>query len=213
MFGWVSREEAALCELNVPPEGNDYSRVLLRSSRPEGVNGFVRRALEKADPAKWILAMDIDDTILTSDDRYTTQCQARDIPPIVEVYNVAMARGIPVVFITAREESTGNRKWTEEQLQCVLKRKSTHALLYMRPRSTETWPGISKFKQNSRQDAMRRLNRRVLFMIGDAWTDGLVVNQEQLSKLDKKSGANNKYLLFSPSESQAQFVYKLPEKK
>lgn len=195
-ISWVSSDHAKLCDVNQPPAPGVAAQ--LRSKDPEAIIPTVMSILGMAaemmasSKKKFAVAMDIDATVLLPDDRFRTQCGARHNTPIEKVFRQCVEYGIPVYFITAREDSKEGYEFAEQQLRCL--NYGAHAGIFMRPKTTKTWPNISRFKQNCRVN-IREKGYEVVLMIGDAWTDVMAVkNDEEISRLEKAD--NKKYWLF-----------------
>lgn len=193
---WVSNEHAKLCDVNQPPAPGASAQ--LRSKDPDAIIPTVMSILNMAakmaatSAKKFAVAMDIDATVLLPDDRFKTQCGARHNTPIQKVFQRCVDYGIPVYFITAREDSKEGYEFAEQQLKCL--NYGAHAGIFMRPKTTRTWPNISRFKQNCRVN-IKEKGYEVVLMIGDAWTDVVAVkNDEEISRLEKAD--NTKYWLF-----------------
>jgi len=117
----------------------------------EGISIINRRDKTK----KYVAIFDIDETIIHENSL---------IQPIYKLYQYALQEKIGIIFITAREGSSQNIKWTAEQLS---KLNITYITIYFRP---EYITDIESYKIFCRKNVTES-GYEPLFSIGDMYWD------------------------------------------
>jgi histidinol phosphatase-like enzyme len=113
-------------------------------------------------PKKKIAFFDIDDTLLDAKKSSSRASYLPPIKPIIDLAHAAQSNGMHVVIVTARPDSTYNRRYTEDELRHY---GINFDLLYMCPPSVKS--DFEYFKKLCRLDAIQRLRSQPLFAIGD----------------------------------------------
>jgi predicted secreted acid phosphatase len=144
--------------------------------------------LENADPTTNFVALDIDSTVLNLLENRRLEPE----PTGLFVRNVAEENNIPVVYITARQESPQVRQITLDELSQV----GIHnpSLLILRPPDAKTWKEISQYKQNARNYVEFKTNSRCLMNVGDQWTDLMPIHDFEWRAM--RQTFDDQYMLF-----------------
>ena len=142
--------------------------------------------LESASPVNDFVALDIDATVL----------HPRELVPEptgMFVRDVAVANNIPVVFITAREESEDGRDATMAHLADI--GITNPLLVILKPSHVQTWEGISRYKAGARAYIEKKTNSRCVMNVGDQWTDLMPLTNSTWRGLNRTF--RDQYLLFA----------------
>ena len=163
--------------------------------------------LNSIDPSKYAVVFDIDDTILFN--KHDTACYGELNGPIHHVFKIIETYGIPIFFVTARVYTTENEQMTRDQLSCL---GLEYVDVFLRPSSFDTAADFAVFKSLCRKNIMEIYNKKILFNIGDQWTDLIsnIYNKEFPLITKKYEGF---YCIFKPlKEDYASWAVKLPSR-
>jgi predicted secreted acid phosphatase len=166
----------------------------------------VQTLLSHASGQSHVVVFDIDATVLYNTG--SNQCGAVPNTKVKRIYDMAMKKGVPVYFVTARIGLPSNRAATVEQLQCMGMGRFQD--LYMRTGQDRTVAEIARFKARSRADIERRTGKQVLLNIGDQWSDVVVAPPSAYDTLDAKYKGQH-VLFYPPPEFHALAAIKLYE--
>ena len=173
----------------------------------ESIKRLAHGHLESLNPKKVCVVFDIDGTLLFNHESYKLTYGAKVNPGIKELYDKALALGIPVYFITARPDSKENREETLKQLGAIGYNKFYG--LIMCPPQVRSFTGVSSFKQQARQHIVDQIGRAIAQNWGDQWTDHLAsASNTLLDELTLKFNKNYEFL--ESQEPNLMFAGKLP---
>jgi len=147
--------------------------------------------LTNLNPHKNFVALDIDATVLNR--RQYTEPEETGL----FVRDVAVQNNLPVVYITAREESPDGRERTLRDLADV--GVINPLVLILRPSYVNTWEGISNFKASARMYVENTTNSVCIMNVGDQWTDLMPINDLEWRNL-RTTFASQNLLFAQPSE-------------
>jgi len=136
----------------------------------------------------------------------------------MELYEACRRHGIPVYFVTAREEDPETRTWTERQLRAI--GATGYAELIMQKTGSSSGGGArsargapvfsetSSFKTRTRAELVARTGCAIILNVGDQWTDVVEFGSEKEIDLMllRDDGAR---LLFQPRETNVVWALKL----
>jgi len=147
--------------------------------------------LTNLHPQKNFVALDIDATVLNRG-RY-----AEPVETGMFVRDVAVQNNLPVVYITAREESPQGRERTLRDLADV--GIIDPLVLILRPSYVNTWAGISKFKASARAYVENTTSSVCIMNVGDQWTDIMPITDVEWQNL-RTTFASQNLLFAQPSD-------------
>lgn len=147
--------DCAFCLAKVN-EGSETSKTQLLMSWFSFWMQFQKRCDNKG-----IVVFDIDDTLVDN--------KEQRIEPVAAAYRACLEMGFHCAIVTARPESSENRKETVAMLR--ENEIDGWESLYMMPSSVQTFDAehISKYKRSARDDIETRY--RIVGNVGDMWHD------------------------------------------
>lgn len=134
------------------------------------------------------VVFDIDATILRADSGVVTP-----EPTGMFIHEVADMNAIPIIYVTAREDTHVVRERTLADLAQV--GIIAPLLVMYRPSHVRTWSEISQYKHDARQSFETRANAHCLMNVGDQWTDLMPLDMPRWNGLRRAVG--NHYVLYS----------------
>ena len=144
--------------------------------------------LETASPpANAFVALDIDATVLNG-----IGLNVEPEPAAMFVREVALEHNLPVVYITAREDSAAGRAMALLDLAAVGITNPYRVIL--RPSHVQTWEGIGLYKASARARLEAETNSRCVMNVGDQWTDMMPTSDR--SGLRLRCMFRDKYVLY-----------------
>lgn len=165
------------------------------------------KIIDAADPTKYSIVFDIDETLLFPDKRLKRQ---RLNTPLVRLYRKVIKAGFQVFLVTARPDTGDNTLLTLKEL----KRDGIdlYTGLYMLPHGrSRSAKSVGTFKHETRLAIAKRTKRKILLTVGDQWTDVMPVHSKRsIESLDQKYG-KKMFLLIKKPSTGVEWGLKLPD--
>lgn len=132
-------------------------QLLLSDQSVQGIEEWINRSETFIFHDK-IAFFDIDDTLIDS-------TSMQPIPSTIRIYRLLQSKGVRMVIITAREHTSVNLEWTQNQLE-------SHGLfyhkLYLRP---DSFQDLYQYKELCRELEVLETRRRPVCSVGDQQWD------------------------------------------